>query len=194
MSIIRNIYFKAITTIVVIAFLVSCEDNLKQVRKMETSTNSPIGEVTNMVIKHTDSTRLKLSIAGPVAYDYSNDAFPFTEFPNGVEVKVYEYTNNQQQVTTITANKAYLYDITDMIDMQGDVTIITHDGNTFNGDQLYWDQKNKWVFTHEPWETRLVKNSDASNLGNTSATMLDASEDLKKVNARNPNDTFISNQ
>jgi len=182
-----------ITALAVICFLASCDNNLKEIQKMEIASNEPVGEVENMLLKHTDSGKLKLTLQGEKMLDFSNDDFPYTQFPDGIKVEVYEYRNNKTEVTTITANMGTLYDITDLVDLKGNVKIITSDGNTFTGEQLYWDQTAKWIFTNQPpFEIVLKDPKTKEEVGRITATVLDASENLKIYQARNPDDTFIS--
>jgi len=160
---------------------------------MEIASNEPASEGENMLLKHTDSGKLKLTLQGKKMLDFSNDEFPYTQFPDGIKVEVYEYRNNQTEVTTITANAGTLYDQTNLVDLKGNVKIITSDGNTFTGEQLYWDQTAKWIFTNQPpFEIVLKDPKTKEEVGRITATVLDASEDLKIYQARNPDDTFIS--
>lgn len=183
-----------ITAIAVICFFTSCEDHLKEIQKMEMASNEPIGEVENMLLKHTDSGRLKLTIQGKKMLDYSNDQFPHTQFPDGIKVNLYEYRNDSTQVTVITANTATMYDQTNLIDLRGDVKIINKDGSVFTGSQLYWDQTARWVFTNQDFETFIVNEKNKKDVAHTTATILDANQDLTKIVARDPNDTFITQE
>jgi LPS export ABC transporter protein LptC len=181
-----------ITAIAVICFFTSCEDHLKEIQKMEIASIEPIGKVENMLLKHTDSGRLKLTIQGKKMLDYSNDQFPYTQFPDGIKVNIYEYQNDSTQVTVITANTATMYDQTNLIDLRGNVKIVNHDGSVFTGSQLYWDQTAKWVFTNQDFETFIVNEKNKKDVAHTTATILDANQDLTKIVARDPNDTFIT--
>lgn len=171
-----------ITAMAVICVL-SCDDNLKAIQKMQISSNEPIGEVKEMLLKHTDSGYIKVKLAGETMLDFSNDIYPYTEFPDGIHVTVYEHQNDTVLETNITADYAIMYSESDLVDLKGNVTIINHDGNTFHGSQLYWDQQAKWIFTDESFNT-VLKNAV------TSGKMLDADEDLGKTIVRNNNDQF----
>ncbi|MFT5925799.1 MAG: LPS export ABC transporter protein LptC [Rubritalea sp.] len=181
-----------ITALAVICFFASCNDNLKEIQKMEVASNAPVGEVENMLLKHTDSGSLKLTLEGKTMLDFSNNEFPYTEFPDGIKVKVFEYRNKITQVTTITANSGILYDQTHIVDLRENVKIVTSDGNTFVGEQLYWDQTSKWIFTNQKFKTFLVNNKEKKSLGSTTGTILDARENLSQLVARDPSDKFIT--
>jgi LPS export ABC transporter protein LptC len=181
-----------ITAFAVICFFASCDDNLKAIQKMEIASNEPVGEVDKMLLKHTDSGRLQLTLQGKTMLDFSNDEFPYTQFPDGIKVQVYEYKNDSTQITTITADSGTLYDLTNLVDLRDNVKIVTSDSVTFKGSQLYWDQTAKWIFTNVPPFEILIKDSKTNQeLGRTSASILDASEDFSVYQAREPDDTFI---
>lgn len=163
--------------------VLSCDDNLKAIQKMQIASNEPIGEVKEMLLKHTDSGYIKVRMEGETMLDFSNDTYPYTEFPDGIHVIVYEHKNDSVLETNITADYAIMFSDSDLVDLKGNVTIVDHDGNTFNGSQLYWDQQAKWIFTDHSFKTNL-KNAV------TTGDMLDANQDLSKTIVRNNNDQF----
>ncbi|WP_206482267.1 LPS export ABC transporter periplasmic protein LptC [Nonlabens ponticola] len=176
-----------ITAIAVICFY-ACTDNLKEIEKMQVVSNEPIGEIENMLLKHTDSGYIKVTLAGPRMLDFTNDAFPYMEFPDGVYVKVYEQPLDSTVFTTITSDYGILYQAVELVDMRGNVTIVSSDGTVFNGDQLYWDQKAEWIFTNEEFTI----NFDTT--GKSTGDILDSNEALTDALVRNSNDTFYVNK
>lgn len=178
-------------TLVVITFFASCQDNIKEVRKMELASNEPMGEAVNILLKHTDSGVLKLAVSGRKMFDFGNDEFPYTEFPEGIKVKVYENKLDTTEYTTIIADRAVAYEETSLFDLRGNVQIISHDGNTFNGEQLYWDQTGKQIFTDQDVIVYLKDNGTGDDVGIKTGTAMDADEKLEKVNIKNAEDGFI---
>lgn len=179
----RHIFKITITAFAVICFL-ACTDNLKEIAKMNAVSNQPINEVENLLLKHTDSGLLKVTLRGELMLDFSNDFFPYTEFPKGIKVEVYESKTDTAQKTTITADYAVIYSETDLVDMVGNVKIVSADGSTFYGDQLYWDQKAKWILTNQPFRSELTNNN------RTSGDILDSNEKLTNAIVRNASDSF----
>jgi len=171
-----------ITAMAVICLL-SCDDNLKAIQKMQIASNEPIGEVKDMLLKYTDSGFIKAKMKGETMLDFSNDTYPYTEFPDGIDLIVYEHKNDSVLETNIISDYAIMYSESDLVDLRGNVTIVNHDGNTFYGEQLYWDQKAQWIFTNSSFKTQL-KNAS------TSGNMLDANENYGEVTVRNSNDQF----
>lgn len=98
-------------------------------------------------LKYTDSGRLVATLRSERMRDFSNKEFPYSEFPNGLEVNFYD---EEDAKTTVTANYGIIYDETGLIDLQGDVVVLTSDSTELRADQLYWDQNRNWVFTDHP--------------------------------------------
>ncbi|MGB5980810.1 MAG: LPS export ABC transporter periplasmic protein LptC [Nonlabens sp.] len=188
----KYITIYTITALAVICFLASCEDNLKEVQKMELSSNEPIGEAENMLLKYTDSGLVRMTLQGKKMLDFSNDEFPYTHFPEGVTVEIFNKAQENSK-TTITADRGLSYDVTDIIDLQGNVVVTDSDGNTFMGDQMYWNQKDKWIFTNDRFKT-FLKNKDTGELfGKTSGKRYDSDQKLENAQVGEPDDVFINN-
>jgi len=149
---------KNLVKAIVVTLFFSCQNDFGDVQKIGMLQNQPIGEAEHIDLKYTeykDSTvRLLANLLSPKMLDYSNRSFAFSEFPKGIELKIYDADNNK---TTITSNYAIVYDETDIIDLRGDVKIVTHGKDTLFTEQLYYNQKLEWAFTNEPW---LFKRAD----------------------------------
>lgn len=132
----------------------SCENDFGEVQKVGVLQNQPIGEAENIDLKYTElqekdtTVRLLANLISPKMLDYSNRDFGFSEFPDGIELKVYDENNN---LTTITSNYAIFYTETDIIDLRGDVVLATQDNDSLFTEQLYYNEELEWVFTNKPW-------------------------------------------
>ena len=104
-----------------------------------------VGE--GMRLKYTDSGKLVATLRGEKLRDFTNKEFPYYEFPEGVEV---EFMDEEDRKNTVTANYAIVYEGTGLIDLQGDVVVVTSDSTRLTAEQLYWDQSQNWVFTDHP--------------------------------------------
>jgi len=178
----NDIFKITITAIAVICFL-ACTDNLQEIEKMNTVSNEPTSEVENLLLKHTDSGLLKVTLSGKLMLDYSNDEFPYTEFPEGLKVEVYDNNTNPPEKTVITSDYGVIYNETNLVDLVGNVVIVTTDGSTFLGDQLYWDQSAQWLFTDKPYKGFINKSQ-------VSGDIIDSNEKLTKALVRNASDAY----
>ena len=128
--------------------LFACESNYQNVKKMTLSDWAPIAVGTNINFKYTDSGKLVTNLLAEKLLDYSNLDFPYKEFPDGIEVHFWGEKNEEN---IVTADYAIQYDKTGLIDLRDNVVVITSDSLILKANQLYWDQKNAWVFTDEPY-------------------------------------------
>ncbi len=136
-----------IVTVIAVTMFFSCQNNLKEVQKIGISENEPIGIAKDISLKYTDSTKLKAHLISPKMMDYSNRDFAFNEFPEGVHLTLFDDIGRK---STVVSDYAIAYDHTNLIDLQGNVVLTTHDGNVLNAEQLYYDQVKDWLFTNQP--------------------------------------------
>ena len=128
--------------------LFACEGNYQNVKKFNLSDSAPIAVGTNINFKYTDSGKLVTNLMAAKLLDFSNLEFPYKEFPEGVEVHFWDKENKE---SIVTADYGIQYDQSGLVDLRNNVVVITSDSLVLKGDQLYWDQKNSWVFTDKPY-------------------------------------------
>jgi len=160
-----------------ILFLSSCESNFKEVQKSNFVEFSPSGEADSINLKYTDSGKIKSILVSPKMLDYATVEFPFTEFPKGIKVTMYDESGKK---TYITSKYAVSFKNTDLIDLQGSVKITNDVGQIFETEQLYFDQKNEWFYTE-----RRFKFTDPK--GFTFGEGVDFSKDFKIINSQRIN-------
>ncbi|MGB0949772.1 MAG: LPS export ABC transporter periplasmic protein LptC, partial [Marinirhabdus sp.] len=130
--------------------LFSCSGNYSNIQKLNIKDNAPIGIGKNVNLKYTDSGAVAVNLITARYLNFGNMAFPYTEFPEGVEVHFWD----DGKESVITSDYAIQYDGTALVDLRKNVHLITHDSTELRAEQLYWDQKNKWVFTDEPYQIK----------------------------------------
>ena len=155
----RNIY-KSIVTSLFVTILFSCEGNLQGVRDLETPEDAPqaVGEGINL--KYTDSGKVVATLKSEKMREFSNKDFPYRDFPDGLEVV---FIDKENKKNTVTANYGVIYHETGLVDLQGNVLIVTSDSTVLSAQQLYWDQNRNWIFTDNPNTIRF--RNGASNEG-----------------------------
>ncbi|WP_242085571.1 LPS export ABC transporter periplasmic protein LptC [Aestuariivivens sediminis] len=134
-------------TAVLLVLLMSCKDNFSNVQTIGISENEPIGVAEQIHLKYTDSGRIKAILVSPKMLDYSNREFAFSEFPEGIVLDLFDEDHNK---SVVVADYAINYDKTNLIDLQGNVRIATHNKDTLFAEQLYYDQDKEWLFTNKP--------------------------------------------
>jgi LPS export ABC transporter protein LptC len=149
-----------VTTIVVTMFF-SCKNNFKEVQQIGVLQNQPIGEAKNINLKYTEAKdsigRVIANLESPKMLDYSNRDFSFSEFPDGLRLSLYD-ENDQKNI--VIADYGIVYNETNLIDLQGNVILITPQRDSLFAEQLYYDQENEWLFTNLPVR---LKSATANN-------------------------------
>lgn len=163
-----------IVAALVVSIFIGCESNFKEVQKINYSEFIPGGDADNVNLKYTDSGLIKLVLVSPKMLDYSNVSFPFTEFPVGVDLTLYDAKG---QTTNIKAKYAISYGVTNIIDLQGKVKIASQQGQTLETEQLFYDQKNQWFFTEKKFKFTDLK-------GVSNGQGIDFSKDFKVINSQ----------
>ena len=154
--------------------IMSCESNFKDVQKMGFSEFTPSGEADDFNLKYTDSGRITSILVSPKMLDYATVEFPFTEFPKGIDVTLFDKFGKK---TFVTAKYAITYKGSELIDLQGDVKISNEQGQLLETEQLYFDQRNEWFLTEKKFKFTDPK-------GVTFGEGIDFSKDFKKVNSQ----------
>lgn len=137
---------KNIVTAITVTMFFSCKNNFDEVKKIGISENEPIGIAETIDLKYTDSGRVTVNLKSPKMLDYSNRAFAFNEFPNGVFLDLFDENDEK---STVIADYAIVYDRTGLIDLQGNVVLASSKNDTLFAEQLYYDQEKEWLFTNQ---------------------------------------------
>lgn len=165
-----------LSIVIVIAgiLFLSCESNFKEIQKSNFSEFVPSGEAEGINLKYTDSGRITAILVSPKMREFATVDFPFTEFPKGVDVTLYDKNKKR---TIILADYATSYKLTNLIDLKGNVKITSQDGQILETDQLYFDQKNEWFYTEKSF-----KFTDPKGVSNGQG--IDFSKDFKIINSQ----------
>ncbi len=83
-------YSITVVTVFTVALFFGCESNFKDVQKINFSEFVPGSDADTVNIKYTDSGRITGVLISPKMLDYSNLDFPFTEFPKGIDLTIYD--------------------------------------------------------------------------------------------------------
>ncbi len=171
--------------VITVLTLFACEGNYRQIQQLTIADLGPIAEGRGVDLKYTDSGKLVANLISPTLLDFSNYNFSFTEFPDGLEV---QFWNEKGEKNTVTSDYGIHYEAANLIDLRGNVVLITNDSLVLNANQLYWDQKNKWVFTDQP--NRITFKDGSFNDGGG----FDSSEDFNNfISRKNVGVQYVEN-
>lgn len=148
----------------------SCEDTTPTLNQINKFDENPVGVAHNIRMIYTDSSKVKAILTSPLHLDYTHLSFKYSEFPEGLEIIFY---NDQSQENTVVADYGILYNQTKIVDLVGNVVLLSHDGSRLETDQMYWDAEKEWLFTEQPFT---FENIDY----NLAATRLDTNKEFSK--------------
>ena len=91
---------------------------------------------------------VKAILTAPTNLDFTHLSFKYSEFPEGLKIIFF---NNKNEENTLVADYGILYNQTKIVDLQGNVVLLSHDGSRLETDQMYWDSEKEWLFTEQPF-------------------------------------------
>jgi LPS export ABC transporter protein LptC len=161
-----------LVTVLAVTLCLRCTDNFKKIQQVGVLQNEPVGVAKDINLKYTDSGMLTANLISKTMLDYSNRSFGFSEFPDGIHLILYD---KEQNKSTVTSDYAIYYTETDVIDIRGNVKVATSQNDTLYTEQLFYFEKDEWVFTNQPFRLK-------SPSGNTYGNGFDSDVDFKRVN------------
>ncbi len=162
---------KSIATVLLVAMLFSCTNDVKEVRDFLADKNLPIGEAYNINHIHTDSGWVNIKMKAPIMLDFGNrSSHPYSEFPKGI--KITSIDKNEDSIT-VEGDYAMAYTKTEISEIKKNVIIINYaDKSKLKTEQIYWDQKSHYYFTEKKFTFYTLTDT-------IKGTGFEASEDLK---------------
>ena len=139
--------------IFIFIFLLSCEDNFQEIQNINSKNILPIGITENLKLIYTDSAKVKAILFSDLNKDFTNQSFPYSEFPEGVKITFYDNDLNE---TIVTSDYAITYNKTNIVNLIGNVVINNFDGSELKTKQLYWDPEQEWLFTEEKFSFKNI--------------------------------------
>lgn len=146
-----HILSKNIVLLCAVTVFFSCKNTLKEVQGLDATSFSPVSTAENINTKHTDSGRLTVILISPKMVNFTNREFPYYDFPEGIDLTLFDDNANKNRVIS---DQALLYEQTDLIDLRGNVVLTTSTNDTLFTEQLFFDQKKEWLFTNHPVKFR----------------------------------------
>ena len=169
----RN-YFYFLAFCLLIVSNISCDSNFKEIQKNNFVQFLPSNDVDEINLKYTDSGKIKAILISKKMFDYATIDFPFSEFPKGINLTLFD---KNAKKTFVTSKYAISYKQTGIIDLQGNVKIVSDEGQMLETQQLYYDQKNAWFFTERKFKFTSPK-------GVSNGQGIDFSKDFKVINSQ----------
>lgn len=156
-------------TIVLSICTISCDGSYRDKKRLQEADYAPLGIVFELNSKYTEDGRVIANLKARHMKDFSNQEYPYQEFPEGLELF---FWGEDSTLTTVTSKYAIRYDGSGLVDLRDSVVVKRPDSTLLNAEQLYWNENDKWVFTDRPYKITL---SDGSY---NNGTGFDSNEDF----------------
>ena len=159
----------------------SCKNDFEKIIDINKYAKTPAAITENFTLKYTDSSIVKAILDSPLNLDFTNQKFPYAEFPDGLNIRFYE---NELDSTNVSANYGIIYYKTKLVSLNGNVVIQSSDGSKIKSSQIYWDPEKEWLFTEE-------NITFSSNEYDINAKILDADRTFKLLKTGQLNGNFL---
>ena len=159
----------------------SCDDGSSTLRQINQFNENPVGIAYDIHMTYTDSAKVKAILTAPLNLDYTHLSFKYSEFPEGLKIIFY---NNNNEENTVVADYGILYNQTKIVDLQGNVVLLSDVGSRLETSQMYWDSEKEWLFTEQPFTFKNI-NYDMA------AIRLDTNKEFSKFQTGNLTGTML---
>jgi len=166
----RYKFFKKEFLVITLALFFSCDGGSPILKEINQFNENPVGIAYDIRMTYTDSAMVKAILTAPINTDYTHLSFKYSEFPEGLKIIFY---NDNNEENTLVADYGILYNQTRIVDLQGNVVLLSNDGSRLETSQMYWDSEKEWLFTEQPFIFK-SENEDIA------ATRLDTNKEFSK--------------
>ena len=170
MKLLRYKFLKKGFSVLAVTLFFSCDDGSSILKQINQFNENPVGIAYDIRMTYTDSAKVKAILTAPVNLDYTHLSFKYSEFPEGLKIIFY---NDNNEENTVVADYGILYNQTRIVDLQGNVVLLSNSGSRLETSQMYWDSEKEWLFTEQPF-TFKSENEDMA------ATRLDTNKEFSK--------------
>src|ERR1035437_499474 len=134
-----------ISILVLIATLYSCKENdIKKVNTVTKTDTSPSQTATNLKVDYTENGKLVYTMISPEMRKFDQPELK-TEFPKGFNVVFYDSLGHQRGKAR--ANYALSHDVTQIIELRGNVIIENYKDKTrIDTEKMYWNRATKQIY------------------------------------------------
>jgi len=132
----------------VVFFTGACQSNKPDdIKAVTDEENLPSLSATELETTITDSGRVSYRFITPEMLQYDNREEPFTEFPKGLHLIVY---NKQEEIEAqIKCQYAIHYEEQELWELQNNVEAVNFKNEVINTEKLFWDSQNNRIYSDE---------------------------------------------
>lgn len=133
---------------IAIFFVYSCNEKQLTANKNKKATNFPSRIIYNANIIDRDSGFVKMRFRAPIIEEYELIDTPYVVAKKGINIDFFD-KNKPKTHGNLKADYAKFIEKKDFYEALGNVKIINPDGQTFAMKSIYWDKKNRKMYTKD---------------------------------------------
>lgn len=120
----------------------SCENDVKEVEKYNSTEQFPDQAAKDVEILYSTKGEVVFRLNAPILHQYGGDK-PYNEMPEGVHIQIFDSALNV--TSDLTSNYAIQLLHADRMEAKDDVVVINEKGEQLNTEHLVWDQETKKI-------------------------------------------------
>ncbi|MCF8318939.1 MAG: LPS export ABC transporter periplasmic protein LptC [Sphingobacteriaceae bacterium] len=149
------VYISAVCSLLL--FLLSCENNLKDVERVAAKPSTiPVDKSTGVELIFSEGATVKAKLLTPELL-YFHTAKPYYEMKKGLTIIFLDL--KQQESSRVVADYGMRKDFDKTIELRRNVVVTSHDGKTFKSEELIWDENARRFYS-----TKMVAIQTATQL------------------------------
>ncbi len=171
----------AYMAVVLLAFISCSHDDKPRVDAFESRENAPVllADTVTTLISDSGITRYRIKAARWEIYDKAQP--PHWEFPRGVYLE--RFNAKLETEASLEADYAYYNEDAQIWELRGNVKALNLEGETFNTEQLFWNQKSERVYSDS-----LIRITKETSI--ITGVGFESNQTMTKYTIRNPQGIF----
>lgn len=126
--------------------LLSCSNDMEEIKKMIDYKSLPLQQAKNIEILRTDSGKVVLKVAAPEMERYTQlEQNPYEIYNKGITVTTYHNFPNVESYLTCNFAKHKIDQ--KLWEAKGNVVAVNEDNDTIRTELVYWDQNTKKIYS-----------------------------------------------
>lgn len=141
----RIFYFQSIIVLMGTIMLLSCKNDIQQVKEVARDTIQPEMTGRNLEMIYSDSARIKYKVITPEYLKITRGKDKYEEFPQGIYV--ISYDSEGKMMGSIKSKYAKKLEDEMLWEARNQVVVVNADGKKLETELLYWDVKKELIYT-----------------------------------------------
>ena len=125
--------------------LLSCKNSMQEVVELTSSEVKPDMDGINMEVIYSDSAHIQYKMITKKYLKFTTEGDKYEEFPQGIYIE--SYNKAGRVIGSISAKYAKKIEDSLLWEARDSVVVINNEGKKLETEQLFWDMKEKTIYT-----------------------------------------------